>query len=83
MVGKLSRENVQEWLRGQRAAAQAIEAERAEFLRGLTSEESLRIYLSLPRAGEIGEWDPAEPSPVLTAMRRTLARSARLKRRRP
>ncbi len=69
----LDRAAVQRWLRGQRAAARVTEGERVRFLLALTPEESLAVYLSLrrvrPRSGDSG------PSPLLTAVRRALAKA--------
>jgi len=63
---------VRRWLRDQKAAARRIEEEKTDFLLRLTPEESLRIYLSLPR-DDVRE-NPAEPSPLLWAMRQAVRR---------
>ncbi|MBI4507016.1 MAG: hypothetical protein HY691_15910 [Chloroflexi bacterium] len=68
---------VRRWLRGQRVAARRIERERRAALAKLTSEEALRIYLSLHASAESAARAPAEPSPVLWRMRQMLAELAR------
>lgn len=70
MARALNPQEVQSWLRGQRAAQERIARERARFLQQLRPEESLRIYLEL---WELRPNVPASPSPVLVSMRRALA----------
>lgn len=76
-AARLDPAQVRRWLRGQRAAARRIERERREALAKLTSEEALRIYLSLHASAESAACAPAEPSPVLWRMRHVLAELAR------
>ena len=72
MAKELDKRQVKRWLRDQKAAARRIEEEKTDFLLCLTPEESLRIYLSLPR-DDVHE-DAAEPSPLLWAMRQAVRR---------
>ena len=74
MIGKpkLDREQVNRWLEGQRAAEEYRVRERTRWLCALSTEQSLRIYLSLAESAPIG---PGEsPSPVLSAMRKAAAK---------
>ena len=77
MKPSLDKQRVNAWLKGQRAAAQQIEQERLSFLLNLTPEEALRVYQSVPGANL--NHREAEPSPLLFAMRRLLARFAQEK----
>ncbi len=64
---------VQRWLQDQQAAHSSIERERIRRLLALTPQEAQRIYLSLSE-GWLSYTDRMEPSPLLMAMRRVLAR---------
>ncbi len=72
MAKELDKRQVKRWLWDQKVAARRIEEEKTDFLLRLTPEESLRIYLSLPRH-DVRE-NPAEPSPLLWAMRQAMRR---------
>jgi hypothetical protein len=75
MKPSLNKRQIQEWLRGQRAAEQRVERERAEFLLNLTPAEALRLYES-SSAVQDSNLHREEPSPLLMAMRRLLERYA-------
>ncbi|MCS6935953.1 MAG: hypothetical protein NZ610_04825 [Candidatus Bipolaricaulota bacterium] len=71
MATKLDRTLVTRWLEDQQAAAQRIEEERVHFLLNLSPEQALTLYLTLPYPKDTHRM---QPSPVLLAMRRALAR---------
>ena len=78
-IPKLDKKEVQNWLKGQKAAEREIAKERARYLRNLTPDESWRVYLSLK---EISPDDPhAGPSPMLMAVRKVLQKYAESKER--
>lgn len=59
------------WVEGQRRASRTIERERVRTLLHMTPAQSLRAYLA--------DWQPPKargPSPLLLAMRRTVARGS-------
>lgn len=62
---------VRRWVAGQSAAAERIERERVHFLRALTCERALDIYLEL---WESGGATRREPSVLLMSIRRCLER---------
>lgn len=72
-MSNLDEQAVKSWLRGQRFAAERVEAERVCRLLALTPEESLQMYLELYPGGCWLGGIPG-PSPVLMAMRRVLSR---------
>lgn len=72
MSRMLNRQAVQDWLSGQKAAAERLECERARFLISLTPERSLQIYLELARVYTSSL--PKAPSPLILAMRQILSR---------
>ena len=74
MGSRLRKSEVQHWLAGQREAEKVIAKERVQSLLNRSPEESWAIYLSLTESKTPSAANAAEPSYVLMAMRRALAR---------
>ena len=69
----MDKKSVDEWRRGQAAAAKKITEERTVNILGLTPERSQRIFLSL-RSQPRRRLSPREPSFLLMEMRKVLGR---------
>lgn len=80
MSSRLRKSEFERWLAGQRESEKVIEKERVQFLKGLSTDQAWKLYLSLADNKLLSPTDASEPSYVLTAMRRVLDRCSRKKR---
>lgn len=77
MERKLDRHAVQAWLRGQQRAQAHMARERTLRLLQLSTRQALQVYLDLCTSSS--RQPRLQPSPVLWAMRRAVARKERSK----
>jgi len=68
---QLNKQDVLNWIKGQKAAEEINRQDRVKFLLKLTPEQSLKIYLQL---NQFGKHEYQYPSPLLVAMRELLKR---------